>query len=387
MPQIDFTPENKRDNGIDFNFFKLKANETARVVMLEHPTYAWVHTLRAPKIVNGQAVKIRKERKNGESYVDFDLDFIGRPMCLGDLGIIADKGVDPGNCPICKAAKDGAEVSAPERRFAVNLIRYGLDHGGKPIIPFACACVVWCFTEGYYDKLYKIQEEHGELRGRDLLLGPCQIPESFQRFDVNPGARSVWQLNDQIKELVLETYRNNRADNLERACGRTAERRYVERDLETLDQRWAVARGAPVPDPSAALAGTEFPNLTQGLDDLLGATATPLQAVPAQSAPVQPAVTTVTAAATPAVVDLGGLLDGLGTTPAAPVAAPVAVSPPPDLAALFAPGPQAVETEPLSFGALAPATAPASAPAPEPVPASAAAEPAIDFDQLLANLR
>jgi hypothetical protein len=379
MPQIDFTPENKRDSRAEFNFFKLKADETARVVMLEHPTYTWVHTLRAPKIISGQAVKVTKTRKNGESFVDFDVDFLGRPLCLGDFGTIADKGSDPANCPICKAVKEGGEVSAPERRFATNLIRYGLDHGGKPIIPFACTCVVWCFTEGYYDKLYKIQEEHGELRGRDLLLGPCQIPESYQRFDVNPGARSVWQLNDQIKQLVLETYRNNRAPNLEQACGRLTERRYIERDLETIEQRWAIARGGPAPDTGTALAGAEYPHLTQGLGDLLAATA----AVGAAQTPPASTPTAPTAAPTGVaapVMDLSGLLDGLGTTPAPLEAAP-ATTAPLDLGDLF--GAPAVTADPFATAT----AAPASAPAPAALAAASTAEPVIDFDQLLANLK
>jgi hypothetical protein len=366
MPEIDFAPENRRESGTpDFNFFKLKVNETARVVLFEKPKYAWVHTLRAPKIVDGVAVKVQKERR-GEKYLDYDLDFIGRPLCMGDYGIVEDKGGDPANCPVCKAAKDGAEVGPPERRFAINLIRYKLDHNGKPVLPFSCSCEVWCFTEGYYDKLCKIAEEHGQLLGRDLILGPCQIPENYQRFDVNAGARSVWTLSEEIKALVLATFKNQRQDGLERACGRSAERRYVERDLETIEERWAVARGVVSPDATRAMAGADLPNLTQGLDALLN-----------QS----PGTLTATAA-----TDVAGLLNG--------VANPVTTAPPSDdpfgdLLGTAAPAAPAAPAEPgLSdlFTSAVP-TAPPAAPAPPPpAPPAAPTEQAIDFEALLNSL-
>src|SRR5947207_5386713 len=202
MPQIDFSPDNRREiNSRAENLFKLKVGESTRIVMLERPTFAWIHNLRAPKIVNGMPVKVMKKRKGSEEeYADFDYDFVGRLRCLGHDGIIKDKGTDEKHWPACKAAVEGGEVPKPERRFAVNIIRYGMKPDGSLVTPFNCACLIWAFTEGTFDKLYNIAQEHGDLAGRDLLLGPCEPPEHFQRLKaISVGARDVWKVDDKIK--------------------------------------------------------------------------------------------------------------------------------------------------------------------------------------------
>ncbi len=270
MPVADFTPEFKRSADNDFDKLKLKLNEKARVVLLEKPTYAWVHTLRAPKIVNGQPV-MEKKKRGGEEITDYALDFIGRPLCTGDDGILADDAVDPKNCPVCKRAKESDEVAPPERRFAVNVIRYGLQRDGSTISdPFTCTCVVWGFTEGVYNKLYGIAQEYknrGGLIGLDLILGPCQPPEAFQKFDIMAGSESVWKLDEKLTEVVVKTYQNNKVENLEVACGRKTELRWMKDDLAKISARWRQAHGAEA--ETGGSAGTEQADLNTGLSELL----------------------------------------------------------------------------------------------------------------------
>lgn len=269
MPIADFTPEFKRTADNDFDRLKLKLNEKARIVLLEKPTYAWVHTLRAPKIVDGQAVMIKRKRGN-EEFLDYDLDFIGRPLCLGDDGVLSDDAVDPKNCPVCKRAKESDEVSPPDRRFAVNVVRYGLARDGGPSDPFTCACLVWSFTEGVYNKLYGIAQEYkgrGGLIGLDLILGPCQPPETYQKFDIMAGSDSWWQSSDNVKDTVVKTYQNNKVENLEAACGRKTELRWIKDDLAKISGRWRQAHGS-VEDPTAAPT-TEQADLNAGLTELL----------------------------------------------------------------------------------------------------------------------
>lgn len=265
MPVADFTPEFKRTADNDFDRLKLKLNEKARIVLLEKPTFAWTHTLRAPKIVNGQAVKVEKKR-GGETIMDYDLDFVGRPLCHGDEGVLADDAIDPKNCPICKRAKESDEVAPPERRFAVNVIRYGLQRDGITISdPFTCTCVVWAFPESTYNKLYGIAMEYknrGGLIGLDLILGPCQSPEAYQKFDIMAGSEVIWKY-DEFQPTVLKTFQNNRVENLENACGRKTEMRWVNADLDKIREKWAVAHGGPANDtPDEADLGT-------GLSELL----------------------------------------------------------------------------------------------------------------------
>jgi len=270
MPEIDFDPVHKRvsTGALEFDRLKLKKDEKARIVLLEKPTFAFVHTLRAPKIVNGVAVKVEKESRKGGTYVDYDMDFVGRPHCLGDYGILTDKGVDPANCPACKRSTQTDEVFAPDRRFAMNVVKYGMTRDGKLVQPFTCANVVWDFTEGVYNRLIDIAEEHGALVGRDLLLGPC-TNEGFQKFEIQAGAQSLWQANDAIKTTVVATYQQNRIPELERACGRKVQTAWLLKDLDSIAERWRIARGETDGTEMAGAAA-----LTEGLADLLGSSGT-----------------------------------------------------------------------------------------------------------------
>lgn len=243
MPQIDWTPEHKRSTTLEFDRLKLKVGERARIVTLEKPTFTWVHTLRAPKIVDGAANKVVKKRKDGTEYADWDMDFVGRPQCLGDFGTIAEDGLDAKNCPLCERAKDSEEIGAPERRFAMNIIRYNTKADGSVVTPFGCASLVWTFTEGIFNKLYDIAQEYGGLVGRDLVLGPCQAPETYQKFDISAGAKNLWESDDKIKSIVVETHKENRIENLESACGRRAELRWLKEDIKKIRERWAIAHG------------------------------------------------------------------------------------------------------------------------------------------------
>jgi len=265
MPEIDFDPQHKRSGSDAFEFdrLKLKKDERARIVLLEKPTFAYVHTLRAPKIVNGKATKVEKETRKGDTYVDFDLDFIGRPLCNGDYGTIADKGLDPANCPACKRATETDEVNAPERRFALNVVRYAMTRDNKLVQPFACQNLVWTFTETTFNRLIEIAQEHGRLVGKDLLLGPC-TNESFQKFEIQAGAQNLWQADDNVKKTVVATYEANKVADLERTCGRKAETRWMVKDIDTIAERWRIARGEK---DATEPAGSAF---DKGMADLLG---------------------------------------------------------------------------------------------------------------------
>jgi hypothetical protein len=271
MPQIDWTPEFKRTSTVEFDRLKLKVGERARIVALEKPTFTWVHTLRAPKIVNGEAHKVIKKRADGTEFADWDMDFVGRPQCSGDHGIIQDEGLDPKNCPVCAGAKESEEFQAPDRRFAMNIIKYNTRADGTPVEPFGCSSLVWTFTEGIFNKLYGIAQEYGGLVGRDLVLGPCQAPEAFQKFDITAGAKNLWEMNDQIKHTVTETHKNNRVEDLEAACGRKVEAKWLRRDIDSIKTRWQIANGVTKPSGDVR---QEVASLKGELDNLLAAPAT-----------------------------------------------------------------------------------------------------------------
>lgn len=287
MPLIDWTPEHKRTTSLEFDRLKLKVGEKARIVCLQKPVFVWTHTLRAPKISDGRATKIVKKRKDGSEYPDWDMEFIGRPQCLGDLSTIADDGSDPKNCPACAHAKNSEEVYPPERRFAMNVIRYNTKGDGTPISPFGCSSLVWTFTENVFNKLYAIAEEHGGLVGRDLILGPCQPPETFQKFDIATGAKNLWESDDSIRTVVTETHENNALElqDLETACGRRPEARWLTKDIDKIRDQWRIAHGIE-PADTVTTEKTDVRDLKGELDNLLAPPA-PTTA-PAAAAAEQP---------------------------------------------------------------------------------------------------
>jgi hypothetical protein len=263
LPQIDFAPEHKAETRQEFDRLKLKRDERARIACLEKPTFAWVHTLKAPKIVNGEAVKVQRERSNGDKYTDFDNDFIGRPLCLGDYGTIAEKSVDPANCPACEASTLSDQVKAPERRFAMNVIRYNTNRDGK--VSMGGTCLVWSFTDKVYNKLVDIATEYGSLRDHDLMLGPC-ISEPFQTYEIMPAMQAAWQQNEQLKQVVLQTYNDNRVKELEAACGRNQQKHFMQDDLKKIADRWDVANGVTAVSPTDRV---DSASLADSMADLL----------------------------------------------------------------------------------------------------------------------
>lgn len=347
MPLLDFDPTNKTEMGIDYPKLKLKTGEYARVLVIDKfPTFAYVHTLRAPKILNGEPVKKTVERKDGSSFTDFVKDYIGQPQCLGDPGIMKDKGVDVRNCPLCARSQESAEIEQAKRRMAQHVIQYGTKPGGWDLrLPFGVELVVWSYTDQIYNKLNNISNQYGNLRDRDLLLGPC-TDEGFQKFEVMVGPDAAWQKSEQLKATVLETYRENRyPGDLESLCGRKVERAWMLNDIERIAERWRIAQQSQ----PARLDGTEQVSvnhgLAAGLDDLAGAQPAAVPAdsngKPAWLADPDDAAALVAqqqqqkqqaaqrAAAGPPAIDFDDLL-GPGTVPAdvAPAAAaPVSAAP------------------------------------------------------------
>jgi hypothetical protein len=253
-------------------------------------------------------------QRRGETQTDYDRDFIGRPLCIGDTGVLLDKGMDPDNCPACARADVSDEVLPPERRFAVNVIHYKTRNDGSLVTPFSCSSVVWQFGEGYYNKLVGIAEEHGAVVGKDLILGPCQV-EAFQKYDIMAGGQNVWSADDRIKAIVEETHANNRLDDLQAACGRKTEARWIKQDVDKIAKIWAQVRGETRPQQAEHDYGTDAAELSKGLDELLAGGGNPhgvdeqLQA--------QERLRNAPTAATPAPeqqaapVDFASLLEGL----------------------------------------------------------------------------
>lgn len=275
MPDLDWDPSNKSEAGIDYPKLKLKNGEYARILVIDKmPKFHWAHTLRAPKIVNGEAVKTSITRKDGSTFSDYVKEYIGQPQCLGDLGVMKDKGVDTRNCPLCERAKETGEIEQAKRRMAMHVIRYGTRPGGWDVrTPFSVELVVWGFTDQIYNKLNNISNQYGNLRERDLLLGPC-TDEGFQKFEIMVGPDAAWQKDTSLKAMVLEAYRpeNRYPGDLENFCGRKVERAWMLNDIERVAERWRIAHQKTNFSAPARADGTEQAivnhALAAGLDGL-----------------------------------------------------------------------------------------------------------------------
>lgn len=288
MPSIGFKAENKKQNPEDFPRLKLKNNEHARIVILQDPEFQYLHTLRAPKIVNGAAVTEKGKRKDGTEYDTFAQDFIGQPRCLGDLEVLEKKGSDPGNCPVCAMASTSPMAKPPERRFALHIAHYATNPNSFVLQnPFQLQIKVWAFTERMYGQLIDIAQEHGSLMDRDLLLGPCKS-ETYQNYEIKAAAEAAWKQPDAELEkfgrsradMLKVAFEHNHAEDINVFLGRAVSRTWVEEDLEKVRGRWAIANGTQ-PEPVTAGSSVGGGDLGGELAGLLNTTPSATQPEPA----------------------------------------------------------------------------------------------------------
>lgn len=255
MGRVGFSTENKgKVVNFDYPKLKLKSGEKARIIVgLEDPVMEYVHTLRKPVIANGRPVtELVTNDRTGVQTTEYKKDFVGNPICLGDEGIIADKGMDPEHCPACALAKEHPDYAEPpKRRFAMHVIRYRTKAGSfNPTNPFSVEILVWSFTDMVFNKLVDAKEEWGNLLKHDLLLGPC-TNENFQKFDINVGSEAVWLKNEEWKQTVAETFKNNQIPDLTIAVGRSVQAAWMKQDVQGILEAWRQAKGAEDSEPGS----------------------------------------------------------------------------------------------------------------------------------------
>lgn len=246
MGRVGFTTENK-GKVVDFNFpkLKLKNGEKARIIVgLEDPVMEYVHTLRKPTIVDGAPViKPVTNEKTGVVTQEYQKDFVGNPICLGDEAIIADKGLDPAHCPACALAKEHPDMAEPpKRRFAMHVVRYRTKANSFNVqTPFSVELLVWSFTDMVFNKIVDAKEEWGDIRKHDFLLGPC-TNETFQKFDINVGAEATWLTNDEWRTIVAQTFKENQIPDLTVAVGRQVQPEWMKQDVQQILEAWRIAK-------------------------------------------------------------------------------------------------------------------------------------------------
>lgn len=330
--KITFDSENKAKNDYDYPKLYLDYGERARIAVIEtEPELEFVHNLRAPAIVNGEVVMETVKTKDGTTARP-KMDFVGKHLCFGRPDVLVDKRKDPENCPTCAAANQYDYVGPATRRFAMHVIQYKVQPNGfKVQTPFQAELVAWAFGDKVFNTLTDIREEHGDLRSKDLLLGPCEN-KGFQNFDIQVGGSAVWLESDETKKFVSTLYAENKSEDLVPLIGRRVSREMAEQDVNTVLTKHAQAFGGHMPDaPDESEAGNAL-----SLDEMLsGPSETPAPAVPA--GPVE-SITIPSMPATPAptapvddVAASGGMVDVMpGLAPDPEPTTDSAVAPPPE---------------------------------------------------------
>lgn len=332
MPSVEFDPKNKVDDKDTFPKLKLEMGEYARILCVEKtPHFEYVHRLTKPRVVGGKPEYRTVKNKDGTSYQALENDFISQPFCLGDIGIIQDKGLDITNCPICAASVESEWVKPPERRFAMNIFKYMLvPHSFTVTEPFGGQVIAWVFGEKVFNRLADLSTEWGGLQNNDLNLGPItQPPVNFQKFDISVAADAAFRRAEASQKYLVAAYKAGRCEDLKKLCGRTVPIDFLKRDLEDIKAAHRTVRayesgqvGVPEDEVNEGgpFANTGGVDLAAGLDQLLDdETPTPPAegAVPVSEASIRDLVGEVVppaqpAAQQPAEGSLDDLLSGDG---------------------------------------------------------------------------
>lgn len=282
MAKMSFSANNKAADNETFPKLKLDQDESARIACYEEPEVGFVHNLRAPKIVNGEVQYKVVNTKNGPDR-QMDFEFIGNPICLGDFDTLQDRGIDPKNCPACKAAQDAPDMfAAPKRRFAMHVFQYQTNGTTKPTKNFQGAVKVWAFTDQKFGEIIDMMEEapNGDIRNIDIVI-TCEN-KLFQNFKMIPSIQVKWQESDATRGQFESIVEDNRAKDLTKFLGRTTRKEWLADDIDKVKTKWRQANGLKDERADDGFASAER-NLDAGLAGLLDNEPAPVRTAPAAS--------------------------------------------------------------------------------------------------------
>jgi hypothetical protein len=268
MAKMSFSASNKAADNETFPKLKLDQDESARLACYEEPEVGFVHNLRAPKIVQGEVQYKVVNTKNGPDR-QMDFEFIGNPICLGDFDTLQDRGIDPKNCPACKAAQDAPDMFAPpKRRFAMHVFQYQTNGTTKPTKNFQGAVKVWAFTDQKFGELIDLMEEapDGDIRNIDIVV-TCEN-KLFQNFKMIHSNQVKWKESEQTTAQFEDIIAENRAKDLSKFLGRTTRKEWMADDIDKVKGKWRQANGLKDERADDGFASAER-NLDAGLANLL----------------------------------------------------------------------------------------------------------------------
>jgi hypothetical protein len=303
MPRASLTESYRTGQQVDqFASLTLKTGEFARLLIpgnRDDVWYEWVHAFRAPYFDDetGKPAMEQKKRKDGSVYKEvYATSFVGGQICLGDPSVIegSGNGLDPARCPACASAAKGTRGMAPDRRWAVPVIRYKCVSRGSTELqtPPTAEILVWSMTQKQFNSLLDVRPEIRNLfdlppdqdfewRIADVVVW-CE-DENFKRHLFKSPLRPAYGKNapqgGKVAELVRDlwgTVANRPTDaQLRAACGREPDREFMTTDVETVEAAWRKVdryeAGDQVVDPigSGPVSGNDAKSLDEDLTGLL----------------------------------------------------------------------------------------------------------------------
>lgn len=263
---ITFTEDNVKKNALDFPKVKLALNERARLSIVENPIVEYYHQIQKPVLDdNNQVVMKTVEKKDGTEYTTPKLSWVSTVICLGTESVLADKGIDPDNCPVCKRAADGQKGFFPKRRFIVHVIKTNTKPGSfEPTKnsdgSLSTQVLIWSFTETIFNKLVEFQTGFG-LTKHDINYGPCTDAD-FQKAEVNIAPDTA--LDEAARKNIFTE--DSKAPDPSAFAGMRKTKERLEDDLAIVDEAWAKSKGGEVDQGSSV---TSAAALSEGLASLL----------------------------------------------------------------------------------------------------------------------
>lgn len=336
----------------------------------------------------------------------------GNWLCTGDPETL--KGStphsDPANCVMCRMVAEGHPyVEKAKRKWLVQVFRYATDpSGANPLQPFSMALVVWVFSDKQYRKLLDINQQWGDIRGRDLLLTSDAQEFPFKQWAVQPLPDLLITRDPSYTAYMQQAWATQAVDpsELERIIGRAASGpAEIEAKIAEITPAVAAAPGAyaqPGVMPPGFPAAPGVPPMAAPPAPMAPPPAAPPMPQPGASPMVPPPMPPTPAAApapatalpAPPMPQAPAPAPVAPPMPQAPAAPPMPQAPAPMAPPAAPPMPPAPGVPDPSYAQQAPAAPPmpgvpdpAAAPALPPTPPMAqpgapAAAPVVDFNAL-----
>lgn len=202
----------------------LDKDEQARVSFVDPaPAMVFVHSFE--KVVVGEDGKPIEEHgkwPDGSPRVSYKTEYAGKFRCLGEDEPLERDGVDPENCPACRAHIEHSNaIKAPSVRILGYVIKYSTKPGTWSLTkPFGAELKVWDLTEKRFETLNGIYEEHGDLSKKDLLLGPCELKQ-MQKYGIQVGGGTAeYTHNPEQEQYVYELLKEGQLDDIADVAGK-----------------------------------------------------------------------------------------------------------------------------------------------------------------------